>query len=75
MREQSRAISMRPRSKRPPAESLGLEVLREFTPEQIDLDDLAQAMRGLLGEGSAPHPHLLSSRRRGSHVVGANDAS
>jgi hypothetical protein len=74
MRDHSLAISRRPRSKRPPAESVGLEVLREFIPEQVDLDDLAQAMRALLGEGSAPHPHLLSSRRRGSHDVGANDA-
>ena len=59
-------------------ESVRLEVVREFTPEQIDLDDLALAVRVLLGDrsaGAAPHLDLLSPRHRASHVVGADDAS
>ena len=74
MRSRSYAISRRTGAPRRPAESVGLEVVREFTPKQIDLDDLAQAIRVLLGDGTAPQPHLLSPGHRGSHVVGANDA-
>ncbi len=83
MRDRSFSTSTRPRSQQlrthsAASESARLEVARQFEPQQIDLDNLAQAIRSLLAEGSPanpPHPDLLSSRHRGSHVVGANDAS
>lgn len=74
MRSRSNAIARRPHLKQPAAESVGLEVVREFIPDQTGLDDLAQAIRVLLGDGTAPQPHLLSPAHRGSHVVGASDA-
>jgi hypothetical protein len=78
MRDRTIAISRPPGSRRPgvhssACESAAEEVARQFTPEQIDLDDLAQAVRALLGEGNTPHTDLLLSGHRGSHVVGAND--
>jgi len=78
MRDRSVAISNRPASPRhsashPVRDSAGPEVARQFTPEQIDLDDLAQALRALLGERISPHPDLLLAGHRGSHVVGADD--
>ena len=84
MRDRSRASSRHPRSTglRAPHSALdGVvpEVARQFAPEQIDLDQLAEAIRSLLGEPNeprpqapaAPNPDLLLVRRRGSHVVRA----
>jgi len=53
------------------------QVSRTFAPAAIDLDDLAEAVRRLLGSGDdagAEPPlasHLLLKRRRVSHVMGA----
>ncbi|MGA2580044.1 MAG: hypothetical protein ABSH24_28935 [Bryobacteraceae bacterium] len=54
---------------------------RLFTPAQLDLDDLAEAIRSLLGPGSilqttspgGTNPALLLFRRRGTHVVEATE--
>lgn len=51
---------------------------RIFNPSDLDLDDLAEAIRSLLGPTSlpqisvpmSPKRDLLSFPRRGSHVVG-----
>ena len=57
-----------------------LHVSRTFDPDAIDIDDLAEAVRQLLGSsddiGSEPQhdPHLLFKRRRVSHVMGAKGA-
>jgi len=56
-------------------------VARLFAPSELDLDDLAEAIRSLLGPAippqigpsSRPQPELLSLPRRGSHVVEANE--
>jgi hypothetical protein len=53
--------------------------VRFFTPAELDLDDLAEAIRSLLGPISPPQigppsrrkPDLLSFPRRGTHVVEA----
>ena len=54
-------------------------VVRIFSPSELDLDDLAEAIRSLLeesagqpqvGPSSRPNPDLLSFPRRVSHVVG-----
>lgn len=55
------------------------QVSRIFTPDEIDLDDLAEAIRSLLDEPrgnsrNRPQPDLLSSSPRGTHVVEANEA-
>ncbi len=55
------------------------EVVREFASGDIDLDELAEAIRLLLapapvekiGAGSPGDPDLLSPRRRATYVVGA----
>jgi hypothetical protein len=55
------------------------EVVRDFNPGDIDLDELAEAIRLLLkpvpaGKNDTRCRHdldLLSSRRRATHVVGA----
>jgi len=56
-------------------------VARIFNPSDLDLDDLAEAIRSLLGSGSipqttsqptspgGPNPALLSFPRRVTHVV------
>jgi hypothetical protein len=57
-------------------------VARIFSPADLDLDDLAEAIRFLLGPPSTPqsgpslqpNPDLLSSPRRATHVVGENEA-
>ena len=54
-------------------------VARLFTPAELDLDDLAEAIRSLLepagqpqiGLAIRPKPDLLSFPRRGTHVVEA----
>ncbi len=80
MRDRLFATSKRPRPTRlsvprPSGHSIAPGITRQYEPRQIDLDDLAQAIRGLLGDGSTanpPQPDLLSGRHRGSHVVGAD---
>jgi hypothetical protein len=64
---------------RPSDNLIQQEVIREFSPGVIDIDELAEAIRLLLesaptgksdvrrGRGS----DLLSPRRRATHVVGA----
>jgi len=53
------------------------EITRSFFPDQIDLDDLAEAIRLLLNPdeesdgGRGRDRDLLLPRRRASHVVGA----
>ncbi len=54
-------------------------LVRKFQPVEADLDDLTEAIRNLLGGGTAavpslPDPHLLSRVRRVSHVVGDHEA-
>ena len=52
---------------------------RIFRPDELDLDDLAEAIRLLLGRDIGPQStstdrpdaHLLSVPRRGTHVVEA----
>jgi hypothetical protein len=54
---------------------------RIFAPSDLDLDDLAEAIRFLLepanapriGPSSRPKPELLSFPRRGTHVVEATE--
>jgi hypothetical protein len=54
------------------------ELIREFQPNEVDLDDLAAAIRDLLDSGkpsdrdanARSSPDLLSRRRRATHVVG-----
>ena len=56
-------------------------IARLFTPSDLDLDDLAEAIRLLLGDdgarrsGAPNHTdgNLLSSSVRGSHVVEATE--
>ena len=55
---------------------------RIFQPERLDVDDLAEAIRSLLGNHTAredssvhrPDRHLLSTLERGTHVVEATGA-
>jgi hypothetical protein len=55
------------------------EVVREFSPGDIDLDDLTEAIRQLLepapvekiDSGRPGDPDLLLPRWRATHVVGA----
>jgi hypothetical protein len=57
-------------------------VARVFTPAELDLDDLAEAIRHLLGPeprppeeaSNQPNDNLLSFPHRVSHVVGENEA-
>lgn len=57
-------------------------VVRIFAPTDFDLDDLAEAIRSLLGPATSPQigppicpkPDLLSFPHRGTHVVEANEA-
>ena len=74
MRDRSFATQRRPGSQPHSAPRPVSLVAREFTPEQLDCDDLAQALRGLLGEPIAPDPDLLLASHRVSHVVGAEEA-
>jgi hypothetical protein len=56
------------------------EMIRNFNPGDVDLDELAEAIRQFLSPGGArtgqPHrrrdPDLLSSRRGATHVVGSD---
>jgi hypothetical protein len=56
-------------------------VARIFSPADLDLDDLAEAIRFLLGPPSTPqisptghpNPDLLSSPHRATHVLEANE--
>ena len=58
-----------------------LPVRRLFVPTALDLDDLAEALRSLLGftsppqigPPSRPNPDLLSLPGRGTHVVEATE--
>jgi hypothetical protein len=55
------------------------EVVREFTSGDVDIDELAEAIRLLMERapaartdvGRRPDPDLLLPRRRATHVVGA----
>lgn len=55
----------------------GTPVARIFKPDDLHLDDLAEAIRSLLSsvtppqisENGSPNPDLLSFHRRGTHVV------
>ena len=58
-------------------------VARIFTPAELDLDDLTEAIRLLFGSDprgplgdvpNQPDDNLLSFPRRGTHVVEANEA-
>jgi hypothetical protein len=57
-------------------------VARVFAPTDLDLDDLAEAIRSLLGparrpeigQTGRPNSDLLSLPRRGTHVVEAREA-
>jgi hypothetical protein len=58
MRDRSFGLSKRPRPTRLPAppladHSIAPGITRQYEPERIDLNDLAQAIRCLLGEGRA----------------------
>ncbi len=63
------------------AASRGIPVARIFSPAELDLDDLAEAIRVLLAPADStkinpplrPKPELLSFPRRGTHVVEANE--
>lgn len=54
---------------------------RIFSPSEVDLDDLAEAIRSLLGPTNVPqigapnrpNPDLPSLPRRGTHVVEATE--
>lgn len=54
---------------------------RIFSPADLDIDDLAEAIRQLLGPDvgapeevlNQPKSDLLSFPRRGTHVVGENE--
>jgi hypothetical protein len=52
-------------------------VARLFSPSELDLDDLAEAIRSLLGPSSVspghPDPDLLPVPRRVTHVVEATE--
>ena len=81
MRDRSFAISRPLRSRRLPArrpagEFTGLEVARHFTPEQLDLDDLARSdsPASLAKARRTASRSLLLAGHRGSHVVGNEDA-
>jgi len=85
-RRQPRSNSNQPRDlPGPPAPGCGTvqpHVVRLFTPDEIDLDDLAEAIRELLGPDSTPQIgttsqsdlHLLSFPHRGTHEVEAEEA-
>ena len=53
------------------------DVIRSFSPAELDLDQLAEAIRRLLNTGTADDPQiqrdsdLLSRRRRATHVMGS----
>lgn len=53
-----------------------LGMSRTFSPGAVDLDDLAEVLRHLIGSGngdgddSRRDPNLHSQRRRASHVMG-----
>ena len=63
------------------APEITIPAARIFNPSELDLDDLAEAIRSLLGSGSipqttslgGPNPALLLLPSRGSHVVEANE--
>jgi len=62
------------------SESHQLQLLaRIFSPNELEVDALAEALRGLLADGvdrhSAPDSPLLSSSDRGTHVVEEQEAS
>ena len=56
---------------------------RVFNPDELDLDDLAEAVRLLLGSDATPqvaaidsaNRNLLPARPRGTHVVEARKAA
>jgi hypothetical protein len=60
-----------------------VQVERVFRPDDLDLDDLAEAIRSLLGPSSPPQsgspscpgPDLLSLLPRVTHVVEANEGT
>ena len=60
---------------------LATAVARIFSPSDLDIDDLAEAIRQLLGPDIGapgevlhqPKDDLLSVRRRVTHVVGENE--
>jgi hypothetical protein len=65
-----------------PAAECAVAVERRFTPSDLDLDDLAEAIRVLLGPENAlstgasnqPDSALLSSETRAIHVWEAKEA-
>jgi hypothetical protein len=48
------------------------EVTREFIPDTLELDELAEVIRQLLVPSHTSESDLLSTRQRGTHVVGAD---
>jgi len=48
------------------------ELIRESRSDDLDVDDLTEAIRRLLDNST--DPDLLSRRDRGSHVIGASAA-
>lgn len=56
-------------------------VARAFSPSDLNIDDLAEAIRQLLGPDISapkeslhqPNDDLLSSPHRGTHMVGENE--
>jgi hypothetical protein len=67
----------------PGAETIQPHIQRSFRPDEIDVDDLAEAIRVLLGRNGSPRtdsrnlsdPDLLFLAPRVSHVVEANKAT
>ncbi len=68
-----------PRSNLEPcSDELAAPMARLFAPSELDLDDLAEAIRSLLEPTSQPQTKrpnrdLLSFPHRGTHVVEANE--
>lgn len=64
-----------------PPPQIVVPVARIFDPSALNLDDLAEAIRSLLGSSSVPetaspgrpNPDLLSFPRRATHVVEATE--
>jgi hypothetical protein len=80
MRDRSFGTAKRPQPSRfsPPrldGHAIGPSITRLYEPKQIDVDELAEAIRGLIGrpgEANPAHCDLLSGHRRGTHGVGAD---
>lgn len=65
-----------------PQDQCAAQFVRVFTPGELDVDDLAEAIRSLLGPTTAPQdassrradPDLLLAHPRVTHVVEATQA-